>query len=97
MRGAIVEIAVLAGEYARIRNQLQFGMYFAPSAGGYAADPPQMNMQQFLDPESMSARYGVNAPRRGCGSIPFIALQRHRIGVRILRSLRPYTPSTARI
>ena len=29
------------GEYATIRNELQFGRYVAPSAGGYSAAPPQ--------------------------------------------------------
>ena len=29
------------GEYATIRDELQFGRYFALTAGGYAAAPPQ--------------------------------------------------------
>ena len=64
------------GEYATIHDELQFGRYFALTAGGYAALRRRMNMQQYLLSRSVSASYGANAPRRGCGSsTPFVALQ----------------------
>ena len=39
-----------SGEYSTIRNELQFGRYFAVSAGGDAAAQPQMDMQQYHIP-----------------------------------------------
>lgn len=45
--GGVWESPSSSGEYSTIRNELQFGRYFAPTAGGYAAARPQTNMQQY--------------------------------------------------
>ena len=63
------------GGYGSIRNELQFGRYFSPSAGGLPLRGKNRMCNNILCPEALAMMGGESSPRRGCGYGSRIALQ----------------------